>query len=278
MSPASNARPLFDHLSEIAESIGGARRVYLFLDFDGTLSPIAGSPEAATLPVETQKRLVELAGRKRFLVAIVSGRSLDDVRRKVGLEQLTYAGNHGLEIAGPDFEFAEPEALKRRDALHKLSRVVEIRMRNMTGTLYENKGLSASVHYRNASESDRAEVRQTIGDAVAPFTDLFRVSQGLEVLEIRPNVDWTKGSAARLMLESSDSPDALPVCLGDETTDEDMFSAFPEGITVRVGRSAPTAARYQLEFQEEVGEFLAWLAELDERLSGRGAVPKESRT
>jgi trehalose 6-phosphate phosphatase len=274
-TPASSmALPLFDHLSEIASMVRIANRVFLFLDFDGTLAPVVEDPGGAAMSPRTREQLIKLAQKAKFTVAVISGRSLPDLQHRVGLDGVIYGGNHGLEISGPGFSFIEPVAAGRRRALQRLSASLEIRLRRFPGIIVENKGLTASVHYRKAGEGDRAGVRRMVAEgmvaeAVASGKDFFQVVQGLEVLEIRPRVNWDKGTAAQWILRASGSPDALPVCIGDDATDEDAFSALAAGITVRVGRTDETSAHYQLEYQEAVAEFLAWLAELDDNRSGR---------
>jgi trehalose 6-phosphate phosphatase len=145
-------RPLFDHLSDVASSVGGAGHVFLFLDFDGTLAPIVEDPGAASMPLETRELLVSLAGRRRFSLAIISGRSLSDLQRRVGLEGLTYAGNLGLAIRGPGLSFVEPIAAERMGVLQELSQDLELRLRHISGAEVENKGLTASVHFRGAGK------------------------------------------------------------------------------------------------------------------------------
>lgn len=94
-------QPLFDHLPKLATSIAAARHFVLFLDFDGTLAPIVSDPTQAYMPAETRKSLTALAGTEKASIAIVSGRALSDLRERVGMRKITYAGNHGLEINGP---------------------------------------------------------------------------------------------------------------------------------------------------------------------------------
>jgi trehalose 6-phosphate phosphatase len=263
MMPASvTARPLFGHLSNIASAITAATRIFLFLDYDGTLAPIVEDPGQVSLSAETGKQLIALSRNAKFLVAIISGRSLSDVRQRVGLDGLIYGGNHGLEIQGPGLSFVEPTAAARTQALQRISHDLEIRLRHLPGVRFENKGLTASAHYRSVRDADRQEMRRIVGETVASAGDCFHITRGLDVLEIRPRVDWNKGTAARWILASSGSPDALPVCVGDDATDEDAFAALKAGITVRIGRAAATAAQYELEDQEAVGVFLAWLVEL----------------
>jgi trehalose 6-phosphate phosphatase len=255
---------LFDCLADLATTLKTARRVALFLDFDGTLAPIVEDPDQAAMPAESREHLLALTRRTRFRVSVISGRSLADVERRVGLRQLIYAGNHGLEIRGPGISFLEPGALSRAPRLQALGHDLKIRLRHETGSRVENKGLTLSVHYRKVREADRNRIRRIVADAVAPVQDLFCIGEGLEVLEIRPRVAWTKGSAVRWILSLEDAG-TLPVVLGDDVTDEDTFAELEDGITVRIGSPASTAAHYRLDFQEAVNEFLAWLVAMPER-------------
>jgi trehalose 6-phosphate phosphatase len=273
--PTSVARSLFDHLSDVARVLGAASHVFLFLDFDGTLAPVVDDPDTASMSEKTREQLISLSQKPRFLLAIISGRPLSDLQQRVGLEGLFYAGNHGLEIAGPGLSFVQPAARERVPALRELSRSLETKLRDMPGARVDNKGLTATVHYRHARDEDREEIRRIVRESVASAGDLFRVSEGLKALEIRPQVNWNKGDAAQWILESSGRGDALPIYLGDHATDEDAFSALAAGITVRIGPTAETSAQYQLEYQEAVGEFLAWLVELDDCLSRQTAKPGE---
>jgi trehalose 6-phosphate phosphatase len=261
--------PLFDHLPDVASSVRGASHVFLLSDFDGTLAPIVEEPGMASMPPETRQSLVNLAERHRFSVAIISGRSLSDLQRRVGLEGLTYAGNHGLAISGPGLRFVEPTAVKRMGVLQELSQDLRKRLCHISGAEVENKGLSASVHFRRAPENSLGEIRQIVGAAVTSIGYVFHVTQGIQSLEIRPQVDWNKGTAACWIVETSERPHSLPVYLGDDATDEDAFSALSAGITVRVGRATATAAQYHVDYQEAVREFIIWLARLDDRLTAR---------
>jgi trehalose 6-phosphate phosphatase len=256
-------RPLFDHLAEAASSIQSAKHVFLFLDFDGTLAPIVEEPGAAAMPRETRELLVKLVERRDFTVAIISGRGLADLQRRVGIDGLIYAGNHGLAICGRGLGFVERGAKSRTAQLQDLSNSLATRLSHISGANVENNGLTASVHFRRSAPSDLPEIRRVVHDTVTSAGDLFHVTNGLMVFEIRPKVNWNKGTAARWILTASEKPKALPMYIGDDVTDEDAFSALPAGITVKVGQAARTHAKYYLDHQDEVAEFLCWLGELE---------------
>ncbi|HEV8041324.1 MAG TPA: trehalose-phosphatase [Bryobacteraceae bacterium] len=258
--PASlrSTLPLFDHLPAIASALRAAPEILLFLDFDGTLAPIVEDPSSARMPPETRQALVRLASESRFSLAIISGRALSDLRLRVDLEDLIYAGNHGLEISGPGVEFIEPTAAERLKALGELSRHLKVRLHDIPGVEVENKVLSASIHFRRAPAASLAEIREAVEDAVIFDDNPFEITEGRKVLEIRPRVGWHKGMAVRWIQHGH--PGALPLYIGDDSTDEDAFLALPEGITIGVGKARETAAQYFLERQELVPEFLLWLA------------------
>lgn len=259
--PASlrSIQPLFDHLPEIASALRAASEILLFLDFDGTLAPIVEDPRLARMPSATRQALDRLASDPRFSLAIISGRALSDLRLRVDLEDLIYAGNHGLEIEGPGVEFIEPTAAEHLKALGELSRHLRARLSHIPGVEVENKVLSASVHFRRAPAGRLPEIRQAVQDAVIFDASPFHLTEGRKVLEIRPRVDWDKGMAVRWIQQASANPGALPIYIGDDSTDEDAFLALPQGITASVGKTRETSAQYSLERQELVPEFLLWL-------------------
>ncbi len=255
-------QPLLEHLPELEPRLRAAPEILLFLDFDGTLAPIVEDPDLASMPSGTFQALTRLASNPRFTLAIISGRALDDLRLRVGLENLIYAGNHGLEISGPGIEFIESQAAERLKALGELSRHLRARLNGIPGVEVENKVLSASVHFRRAPAADLPEIRQAVEDAVVFKDNPFQITQGRKVLEIRPRVGWDKGRAVRWIQQAAGLPDALALYIGDDSTDEDAFLALPQGITISVGKTRETSAQHFLEHQELVPEFLAWLADL----------------
>jgi trehalose-phosphatase len=189
------------------------------------------------------------------------------------MDEIVYAGNHGLEIIGPGLHFIEPTAARRVEALEELARHLQVRLRHIPGVEVESKVFTASIHFRRASESSLGEVHRTIQTALAPIVDLFQVTQGLQVFEIRPRVNWHKGLAVRWIREALGRSDALSLYIGDDLTDEDAFRALPDGITISVGRTSGTCARYYIELQDSVQEFLQWLA----RQLGNGATVAQHR-
>jgi len=251
--------PLNGNLAEIEERLSEAARVALFLDFDGTIAPIAPKPALARLEAGVRETLHALNLRKDFAVAVISGRALEDVRSRTGLPSLIYAGCHGLEIRGPGIAFLHPEAARRRPALRRLAQQLVHHLGQVSGVEVENKGLAVAVHYRRAASSARVRVLESVRSALRRTGPCFQLRSGRKIYEILPRTGWNKGSAIRWILHRMGNADSLPIYLGDDVTDEDAFAALPEGVTVRVGGATGTLAAYRLAGPGEVAEFLAWL-------------------
>ena len=237
----------------------GERGLALFLDYDGTLTPIVERPEDALLADETRAVLRKLA--QRHTVAIVSGRDLEDVRRRVGLEDVHYAGCHGFDIAGPRGTRGPGAAAAAAPQLAAAAEQVAHDTRGLPGVQLERKRFTLAVHYRRARDADVPAVREAVARAQARHPAL-RATSGKMVLELRPDVDWDKGRAVLWLIGELKLEDALPVYIGDDVTDEDAFRALAGrgvGIAVHEGPQA-TAAQYALRDPDEVRALLARLA------------------
>jgi trehalose-phosphatase len=253
------ARPLFEHLNELRPRIAAAPLILLFLDFDGTLSPIVKRPGLATLPPEPRKVLDALAQRETFVIIVISGRAVADLHRRVNVAHLIYAGNHGLEISGRGLQFVEPVSITRRPALKKLLRNIAPALGALAGVEIEDKGLTASIHFRQAPEAQDA-VRRIVETEVGE-NDLFTIREGKMIYEVLPNVPWHKDAAVGWIRKMPGFEQGLAIGVGDDTTDEDLFHAVADGISVRVGEAVKTAAQYFVTDTDDVRSFLVWLGE-----------------
>ncbi len=233
----------FDNLDKIRARLSGGL-VLVALDFDGTLTEIVEDPAAPTLTAERRALLAAIPARDRRLT-IVSGRKLDDVRRRVGIPEVIYVGNHGLEIQGPDVE--RRPAPEVADRLAGLLAVVTARLEvRDVDVKIEDKVWTATLHVRPRGDAGR---HAAVADAIGGLVDEggFTLRPGKASWEIRPAGAFDKGDALRWLIDALGGSAAQAIYIGDDVTDEDAFSALPEGITVRVGDpDHETAARYRL--------------------------------
>ncbi len=242
-----------EHVEEIARS---GDRLAVFLDYDGTLTPIVSHPEDAWLSDSMRQTLRSLAAL--VPVAILSGRDLDDVRGRVHVDGIVYAGSHGFDIAGAG-------GLRRQlgAAYLPVLDTAEVELREALDEIpdaqLERKHFSVAAHYRNVNENDAFRVALAVDAVAARHSELRRID-GKKVYELLPDIDWDKGKAVLWLLETLDPVrgKVLPIYIGDDRTDEDAFRALKErGIGILVSeQSQPTAARYSLKNLAEVERFL----------------------
>lgn len=240
------------------------RRPALFLDYDGTLTPIVERPEDARLP-EEMRRTLEAAARV-MPVAVISGRDLADVRVLVGLQQIVYAGSHGFDIQGPELRLELPEGVDALDDLEGAAEDLDKRLAGIPGARLEPKRFAVAVHYRQVAEPDIERVEQAVDGTRARYPRLRKI-RGKRVFELRPAIDWDKGRAVAWLLATLglDNPDVLPIYIGDDVTDEDAFSALQgRGIGILVAdHPQPSAAAYRLRGPEEVQALLHHLVDTE---------------
>ena len=269
---------------EIERCLAG-RRLALFLDYDGTLSPIVARPELALLPPAIGEVLARLV--RRHPIAILSGRARDDVAALVGLDGIAYAGSHGLDLAGPPpapgappLRLAVGEGAPERQLAAATSRLAA-ELSGLPGVLVDPKRFALAIHYRLASPADLPRIERAVDEAAAAFPAL-RKARGKKVFELRPALDWHKGATLAWLLDrwseagtggGGASRSWLPLYIGDDVTDEDAFAAATErgGIGILVAEEPrATAARYRLRDPGEVRLFLERLAELPAGGAGLG--------
>jgi trehalose 6-phosphate phosphatase len=254
--------PLFRDWERLAPRVRN-KDLLLFLDYDGTLTPIVSRPHLAVLTAARRGVLRRLARRKTVRLAAVSGRQVGDLRSRVGVRRIFYVGNHGMEIDGPGFRWRHPDASAIRAILARVARTLRKKLRAIPGVFVEDKGLTLSVHYRVAGPSAVRAGKNALIETMesSDWARRLKWKPGKKVWEIRPAVDWNKGRAVRRLLAGPlRTPGGVPVYIGDDRTDEDAFRALgARGITVKVldrEGIGPTAARYTVGSVKEVYDFL----------------------
>jgi trehalose 6-phosphate phosphatase len=236
------------------------KKIVIFLDYDGTLTPIVKQPEDAVLSDRMRETLEELT--KFYTVAIVSGRDMKDVMHFVKLDQIIYAGSHGFRISGPDDMYMENEKAKKMlGKLDEIEKELRNKLENkIKGVKIERKHYAIAVHYRNSPEDQIDKIVNIAEQMISKHTG-FKKGEGKKVVEVRPDLNWHKGKALYWILDAvglSKDPNICPMYIGDDITDEDAFKAIADnGIGILVGtHKQPTAAQYKLENVDQVQEFL----------------------
>ncbi|PKM97850.1 MAG: trehalose-phosphatase [Elusimicrobia bacterium HGW-Elusimicrobia-3] len=251
-------RAFWKHAQEIAGWLA-AGRLLVTLDFDGTLAALAETPGQARLRPEFRAALRALAARPGVGVFILSGRALPNVRRLVGIPGLYYGGNHGMEIQGPGLAWRDAGAARVRRRLAAAAADLRERFPEGTGVLVEDKVFSVSVHYRNLKPAYRAGFFARMRALGAAGSDGLRWTRGHKIFELRPEGAPHKGDAVLRLAKKLSA--AAAIAVGDDLTDEDMFTALAaSGVTVRVGRRAGSAALYYVAAQAEVLRLLRFIA------------------
>ncbi|XP_047334396.1 trehalose-phosphate phosphatase A-like [Impatiens glandulifera] len=268
----------FEHIINHAEG----KRIALFLDYDGTLSPIVDNPDSAVMSPAMRAAVKDVA--QYFPTAIISGRSRDKVYEFVGLTELYYAGSHGMDIMGPirSVSNEHPNCTRSTDQqgnkvnlfqpaseflpmIDEVSKALHEIAKEVKGAKVEHNKFCVSVHYRNVDEKNWNIIGQQVKELLKGYPSL-RLTHGRKVLEVRPVLNWDKGKAVEFLLESlglSNCNDVVPIYVGDDRTDEDAFKILRDGnygFGILVS-SAPkeSNAFYSLRDPSEVMEFLKWL-------------------
>ena len=229
-------------------------------------SEIVEDPDSARLVDGAADALTSLSAA--CPVAILSGRDLADVRERIGLPGLWYAGSHGFELTGPDgTHHQNSEAAASIPVLAGAAADLADQLGHIPGVVVEHKRFGVAVHYRNAARDRVGEVAAAV--RTAGQRTALRVTTGREVIELRPSIDWDKGKTLHWVLDYIRDNEAagplLPIYLGDDITDEDAFDAVDDdGIAILVRHSddgdRATAARYALDDPDRVREFTERLA------------------
>ena len=267
--------PALPPSAELARRLSAAP-LLVALDIDGTLAPIASTPEGAAVPDETRRVLQRLGRSPGVHLAFVTGRAAHDGRRVMNVAGGWTIGNHGMELIDPNGALrvdASVESFTRTiaEAAERLLTTIG----SIPGVLIENKKWTLSIHVRLAARADVPIVEHAITDVAEQMG--LRIVRGKEIYELRPPVGIHKGTAVLALATALDVRDASGVLAGsliyagDDRTDEDAFRALRSlngnAVTVHVGAAEPgdplaTEAEFIVRDPGEVAELLAWLASL----------------
>lgn len=244
-------------------SILRCKKVAVFLDYDGTLTPIVERPEWARLSEEMRQAVKHLAANCD--VAVVSGRDLQDVRSLVGIDAILYAGSHGFDISGAGGHLELAQGMDYLPALDRAETILDKELAGIPGTLVERKRFAIAIHFRRTAPEDVPRVEGIVDATLALCPDL-RKTGGKMIFELRPDIDWDKGKALQWIMAQSglQDDDVVPIYIGDDLTDEDAFGVLQNrgiGILVTTEQRL-TAATYVLKTPHEVGLFLGNLGNL----------------
>jgi trehalose 6-phosphate phosphatase len=252
--PLPSALDAFEEISRRAQG----KRVAIFLDYDGTLTPIVETPDQALMTDAMREMLTELS--RLFPVGVISGRDLSDLREKVGIESILYAGSHGFDISGPKGWKVEHQVGTGFLPLLDRAQARLIRdLGSIEGLQVERKKFAIAVHYRLVDPENLQRIEKIVNEVAAGHPEL-RKACGKKIFELQPNMDWHKGKALLHFLEALDlnRSDLLPIYLGDDVTDEDAFRVLRGwGVGIVVGEEPyETAAAYRLKNSDETLLFL----------------------
>ncbi len=249
--------------AEALKKRSSGQQIMLFLDFDGTLTPIVETSDKARLSKSAKEALEAFSDFPKFQLIVISGRSLVDIQDRVGVKDIIYAGNHGFEIKGPGMAFEVPVPSAYKILLEHLKKEINNKLADFPGAFLEDKGVTISVHYRQVSLELGVVLEHLFYRMTKSYFDKneIYISLGKKVFEIRPPIGWNKGKAVMWILERKKG---FPVYIGDDTTDEDAFGELKDiGTTVYVGEAKSSCAQYYLNNTDEVVKFLAFLREAE---------------
>jgi len=234
--------------------------IILMLDYDGTLAPVVSDPAKARMNKEMKAVLSRLARRDDIVMAVISGRSLADLKSRVGLDSIYYAGCHGFEMEGPGWSYSHPQMKQVAGQVSMLEKYLNGLLSGIKGCLIENKGYALTVHFRRVEKRLFPVVEKAVRLAEKKFSEFMEMEPGRMIYEFKPSILWDKGRAVEMLLGLYQAYDPYPIYIGDDITDEPAFRFLHHrGLTLLVEndeRPRTTAAVLNLHSIDQVLRFL----------------------
>lgn len=233
-------------------------QIAIFLDYDGTLTPVSPHPEDAYLSAKMRETLQKLS--TAFKVFVVSGRDKKNVEQFVDITGIPCIGNHGLDMEQSESAELQVKLEQCKPIIAEARAEIFAKLTAIDGIQIEPKKFTTAIHYRHVAETQQEEVIKLTQSIVKKYP-LLKVIAGKKVLDVAPDIHWNKGKAVLSVLANGFAPDVYPIYIGDDITDESAFFELPEfGMGILVGdHGAPTYADFWLKSYQEVGEFLQHL-------------------
>lgn len=254
---------LFNHKKllrdKVLRKIKSHNKIILFLDYDGTLTPIKKIPSLAVLSNKKIYTLKNLMKNKFILPVIITGREYNDIKKILLLPGLIIASNHGFRITDGNSDWIHPRAKVLMPIMNKIYRKLLMKLKSIPGVLVENKKITITVHYRNTEEKFIHLIKNIVDETAKQYFSKLKITEGKKVYEIRPDILWDKGNAVSriIKLNRKSNKNELNIYIGDDKTDEDAFRILDNNaIKVRVGYNRNTMADYYVKNTNEVQIFL----------------------
>lgn len=246
----------------VAAEIVSSSHVLLLLDYDCTLTRVTPALDQAALPASIRSVLRALSRHPRMTVGVISERPLAELRRRVGLRNLIYIGNHGREMwqVGRQTRVIVPRSIQETVACIR-SKLVSV-VADIPGAFVEDKGLSVRLHYRLGSTELESRLMGRFACEILPLarSPELTVLYGRKVIELCPKLNWIKRSAALWLMKDIPRWSILPIYISDDHTDGGALGVLVDGITIRVGAHAGSQAHYHVRDAGELMAFLQWMA------------------
>jgi trehalose-phosphatase len=235
-------------LQALADHWRAGSELLLLFDFDGTLAPIVSHPALAELPADMRRLLEQFRDLPRVRLGIISGRALADVKQMMNMDDVMYAGTHGLELEAPGIALVSPAAAAYRPFLDHAVEMIAPIASDYQGAWIEHKPLAFTVHYRGVQLAEVPCLKQRLEDALDDYSGLLMGVDASRAMEVIPDVGCNKGEAVEFILGRYPAPPAL-LYAGNDVNDREALEATLEfgGVAIGIGPHAPTCARWRLQ-------------------------------